>query len=235
MSNQSYFILGTDTDCGKTYVTCQLVDYFKQNNQRVLAIKPISSGGIEDVESLNRHNEKKPDESLFWRFKNPISPHLASAEEGVTLSVSAIASVCQKFQTNESDNDLLPSPACGRRVGDEGERGTGILLIEGAGGLMVPLNEHETWVEFLLQTKIPVILVVGMRLGCLNHALLTQAVLNMHGIQCEGWIANCIDPEMQALSENIATLARLLTFRHLATLPYNGRISKSRFSFTINR
>jgi len=225
MYKQSYFILGTDTDCGKTYVTCQLIDYFRQKNQKVLGIKPIASGGIEDVENLNRHNEKKPDDSLFWRFKSPISPHLASAEEGVTLSVSAIASVCQKFQSLS----LLES---GKE--DEGGEDTGILLIEGAGGLMVPLNAEETWVDFLLYTKIPVIFVVGMRLGCLNHALLTQAVLDKHGIKCSGWIANCIDPKMQALPENIATLVRLLTFPHLATLPYNGRISKSRFSFTIN-
>lgn len=207
----SYFILGTNTDCGKTYVTCQLVDYLKQNDQRVHAVKPVASGcmdvdGVlvsEDVLRINKHNDVQPDESLFWRLKRPISPHLAAVEDGYLLSAQAIVNACQSFKTDAIDT----------------------LLIEGAGGLMVPLNDHETWVDFLLQANIPVILVVGMQLGCINHTLLTEAVLNMHGIKCIGWIANCIDPDMLALSDNIQTLSDKLSFPRIATVPFEGAIT----------
>ena len=205
---KQYFIIGTDTDCGKTHVTCHLIENLKQNHQRVLAIKPIASGCTEldgllcsdDVQRLNRHNGVDYDDSLFWRFKRPISPHLAAAEEGSLLTANAIARSCQSFESFDLD----------------------YLLIEGAGGLMVPLNSQETWIDFLIQTGIPVILVVGIRLGCLNHALLTEAVLNMHQIQCHGWIANCIDREMLAVTENIATLTDKLSFPLLATIPFEG-------------
>lgn len=199
-----YFILGTDTDCGKTYVTGQLVDVLKRCHQRVMAIKPIASGcywheGVlvsDDVLQLNTHNGESPNDALFWRFQSPISPHLAATEHGVALSIQAIATVCASFED--------------------------CLLIEGAGGLMVPLNARETWLDFLIQTGIPVILVVGMRLGCLNHALLTEAVLAFNRIHCIGWIANCLDPKMMALQENIDTLSDKLAFPLIATLPFGG-------------
>lgn len=205
-----YFILGTDTDCGKTYVTGQLVDVLKQGHQRVLAIKPVASGCFrhndrlvsDDVQQLNAHNEVCPEESLFWRFQSPISPHLAAAEDGVDLSIHSILTACRSLDASDLD----------------------VLLIEGAGGLMVPLNAQETWVDFLIEAAIPVILVVGMRLGCLNHALLTEAVLTFNGICCVGWIANCVDPSMMALQENIDTLVNRLSFPHLATVPFGGSI-----------
>lgn len=204
------FIIGTDTDCGKTYVTCQLIDYLKQQQQRVLAIKPVASGCVEqngvfyseDARQLDCHNGVPTDERLFWRFKKPVSPHLAALEEGIELSAKTIEQACQSFQTDALD----------------------YLLIEGAGGLMVPLNSNETWIDFLIQSKIPVILVVGMRLGCLNHALLTEAVLTHHNISCMGWIANCLDPTLLALTDNIATLTVRLSFPLLATVSHGGQL-----------
>lgn len=206
---QTWFILGTDTDCGKTYVTGQLVDILKEAAQRVLAIKPLASGCVwkegvlisEDAIHLNQHNDLSPDERLFLRLESPISPHLAAEKDRVTLSVNAIMETCKPFFSQHLD----------------------YLLIEGAGGLMVPLNDHETWVDFLKQTQIPVLLIVGMRLGCINHALLTEAVLRFHQIECIGWIANCIDPNMIALEENIDTLTSKLSFPLLATIPHAPR------------
>lgn len=208
--NHPYFIIGTDTDCGKTYVTAQLIDALKAHYSRVLAIKPVASGCSfendtlvsEDVRQLNAHQDECPDDALFWRLKSPISPHLAAAEEGKALTIQSIAKVVDTFRTADWD----------------------VLLIEGAGGLMVPLNMQETWVDFLIHTKIPVILVVGMRLGCINHALLTQEVLKYHGIHCVGWIANCLDPQMNALKGNIDTLTNKLSFPLIATVPFNGTI-----------
>ena len=107
---------------------------------------------------------------------------------------------------------------------DDAFAGLDYLLIEGAGGLMVPLNDSETWLDFLLSSRIPVILVIGMRLGCLNHALLTELALNAHRIGCVGWIANCVDENMLALSGNIKTLSEKMRLPLLATIPYGGKL-----------
>ncbi len=206
-----YFITGTDTDCGKTYVTCQLLDDLKDNNQRAMAIKPVASGCIEqdgqlvseDALHLQRHNGNLSQQICAWRFKLPISPHLAAREAGETVSARVVADFCNDKSFADSD----------------------YLLVEGAGGLMAPLNDDETWLDFLSYSQMPVILVVGMRLGCLNHALLTEVALKSHQIAFVGWIANCLDQEMQALSENIATLSQKLSGPLLATIPYGGGIN----------
>jgi dethiobiotin synthetase len=98
------------------------------------------------------------------------------------------------------------------------------LLIEGAGGLLVPLNEKETWLDFLTTMQIPAILVVGMRLGCLNHALVTDTVLKSNQIPYLGWIANCLDQNMLFLAENIATLSKKMSVPLLATVDYEGQL-----------
>lgn len=198
-----YFIIGTDTDCGKTYVTARLVDYFKQQNQRVQAIKPVASGCVdrisEDAVCLDKHNGKLT-QGTFWRLQRPIAPHIAAAEEGIALTADAIANVCQSFETDALD----------------------YLLIEGAGGLMVPLNPQETWLDFLRLTQIPVLLVVGMRLGCINHALLTDWALTTHHIECVGWVANCLDDSMLALPETIKTLKDRLSCPQWGTVTRDG-------------
>jgi dethiobiotin synthetase len=208
-----YFITGTDTDCGKTYVTAQLINYFANS----VAIKPVASGCMmienqlvsSDAQQLKQHKTLSLEEINPWRFQLPVSPHIAAKEDGVYLSGNEIANYCMNFQASEVDT----------------------LFIEGAGGLMVPLNDEETWLDFLIQTEIPVILVVGMKLGCINHALLTETALQINKIQCTGWVANCLHPEMLALSENIHTLRRRLKAPLLATIPYLGEIT----SWTLDR
>ncbi len=208
-----YFIIGTDTDCGKTYVTCQLLDYFKKRGHRSFGIKPVASGCLEqnnrliseDVVQLQQHNGASQHDICPWRFKPAISPHLAAEELGERLSAAAISNFCN----------------------DETFRDLDYLLIEGAGGLMVPLNNTETWVDFLNLSRIPVILVVGMRLGCINHALLTAFALKIHEISCVGWIANCIDEHMLALPGNITSLKEKMGLPLLATIPYGGHIDNS--------
>jgi dethiobiotin synthetase len=207
---KQYFILGTDTNCGKTYVTCQLLSYFRKNKQRSLALKPVASGCVEheqgfcndDILQLEQYNQEMQ-EICRWGFRLPISPHLAAAAEARHVSAQEIIDFCTEKTTADLD----------------------CLLIEGAGGLMVPLNDHETWIDVLVASKIPVILVVGMRLGCLNHALLTASVLQIKGIACAGWIANCLDNQMLALPENIQTLCKKMQWPLLCTIPYMGEIS----------
>lgn len=202
-----YFITGTDTDCGKTYATRSLI----QALPKALALKPVASGCMEvdgkfistDAQQLQKDKGMSLDEINPWRFKMPVSPHIAAHNAGVQLSVAEIASYCLKFQPE----------------------GVEQIFIEGAGGLMVPLNDEETWVDFLQITKIPVILVVGMKLGCINHALLTEATLVTHNIPCVGWIANCIAPKMEALSANIATLTKKLASPLITTLAFGEEVS----------
>jgi dethiobiotin synthetase len=208
-----YFITGTDTNCGKTYVTCQLLDYLHERKQQAFALKPVASGNLtsgeqsqcEDVFLLQQQNRNPSYAVNGWQFRSPISPHLAAKEVGTQLTVHDIARFCLKEQFASLD----------------------YLLIEGAGGLLVPLNEEETWLDFLKLTQIPVILVVGMRLGCLNHALLTDTVLKNNRIICAGWIANCLLEEMLALSENIETLALRMHMPLLATVPYKGKLENT--------
>ena len=211
-----FFIIGTDTDCGKTYVTQQLVYYFKSKKQQVMAIKPVATGCWEeqghlineDIVALEQANGFSHPLICPWRFKPAISPHIAAAEVGSHLMTQAIAKHCLADDFSHLD----------------------YLLIEGAGGLMVPLNEQETWIEVLALTQIPVILVVGMRLGCLNHALLTASVLANHQLICAGWIANCLTHQ-QALNENMHTLVDKLKFPLLGVVPENGELAALHTNF----
>lgn len=202
-----YFITGTDTDCGKTYVTTQLLQQVPSSQ----AIKPIASGCTlvngtlvsSDALQFQEHTGLSLDNINPWRFQLPVSPHIAAQKEDACLSVKEIADYCMYWSYSD----------------------TKYLFIEGAGGLAVPLNESETWIDFLLYSKIPVILVVGLKLGCINHALLTVAMLTMHGIKCVGWIANCIDPNMIAHDEVMHTLLNKLTLPLLGFIPFNGQNS----------
>lgn len=199
-----YFITGTDTDCGKTYVTSQLLKHYSN----AVALKPVASGckriGNEllnpDVQELIKDNQLPSDLINPWRFELAVSPHIAAEKEGKYINCMDLVRYCTEFN--------LP--------------GKELLLIEGAGGLMVPLNKEHTWLDFLKRSQIPVLLVVGMKLGCINHALLTMHVLKTQGISCSGWIANCIDPNMLVLEENIDTLTQLIEAPLIGQIPYNG-------------
>lgn len=203
---KSYFITGTDTDCGKTYVTSQLVNYY----QNAVAIKPVASGchkmGLDlvssDAQELVKSNNLDLDFINPWRFELPVSPHIAAEKEGKSIQLAELVDYCTQFD--------LP--------------GKDLLFIEGAGGLMVPLNNEHTWLDFLKVSQIPVIITVGMKLGCINHALLTMETLKAHQIPCAGWIANCIDPQMLTFEENMNTLVHMMDAYCLALVPYNGKI-----------
>lgn len=189
-----YFIIGTDTDCGKTYVTCQLLKQLKH----VRAIKPVASGGTGDADELAKHQPHGDEPLSRWSFEPAIAPHLAAQQAGETITFDALDAFCDGARFPESTT----------------------LLIESAGGLMCPLNQTQTWLDYLVHSKIPVILVVGIRLGCINHALLTAHALRSHHISCIGWIANQCDPAMQALEENLKTLQTRLSYPCLAHIPY---------------
>ncbi|OGO74957.1 MAG: dethiobiotin synthase [Chromatiales bacterium RIFOXYA1_FULL_46_5] len=202
---QTVFITGTDTDAGKTYVAVALLQGLKALGYRTMAQKPIAAGVNDagfntDALQLQQHAA----EPLSYELVNPycltdaVAPHLAAAKAGLCIDVSALTHALQKIQSVDAD----------------------IALVEGAGGWLLPLNEQSTMADWVTEQQLPVLLVVGMKLGCLNHALLTVREIERSGLKLLGWVANCIDPHMQYLQENIHYLQQVLTAPCLGVLPY---------------
>jgi dethiobiotin synthetase len=201
------FITGTDTGVGKTVVTAGLVRLAADRGQRVVGLKPVASGAVRTPEGLRNEDAMAlaaaGNVPLPYGLINPfcfepaIAPHLAAADAGVRLPVS----------------DLLEW--YGRASGD-----ADLACVEGAGGWRVPLHPEGFLSDLPEQLGMGVILVVGLRLGCLNHARLTAEAIERAG-RCRllGWIGNCIDPGFARLDDNLATLDRLLGAPALAILP----------------
>lgn len=210
MSATACFVTGTDTAVGKTLVTAGLLLAAARLGQSTLGIKPVAAGcELRDGQWMNDDAlllQRCSSVQLPYARINPVAlktamaPHLAAAEEGVALSVAPLASHCRTLA---------------------GEH-RGLLLAEGAGGWRVPLNASETMADLAAALGWPVVLVVGMRLGCLNHALLTAADIRAAGLALAGWVANVMDPQMRCLDENIASLERRLPAPRLGTVPWLG-------------
>ena len=205
---QAFFIAGTDTDAGKTSVAAGLLCAAKQQGRSTLAMKPVASGcemtdaGLRnsDALALITHSTVQLPYSEInpYAFVPAIAPHIAAQEAGVELSVADLHRAAQKVLQQQAD----------------------FTLIEGAGGWRVPISATEFLSDFAIALQLPVILVVGVKLGCINHALLTaQAILN-DGLELSGWEANVIDPHCARLAENIATLQQLMPAPCLAQVPY---------------
>lgn len=183
-----FFITGTDTGIGKTYFSCQWLSSLKQQGVRTIALKPLATGGEPDEDALQLQQAASinlPYEMVNpFNFEPAIAPHLAAALNGQNLKASSIAEGCMPALSHQAD----------------------LYLIEGAGGWLVPFNDHETWSDFVKIIGAKVILVVGMRLGCLNHALLSAAAIERSGCEFAGWVANVFDQDMPCLQENITCL-----------------------------
>lgn len=202
------FVAGTDTGVGKTYVSAKLLTSLTQRGYSTLGIKPLATGGIYYRNQLYNedalHLKEKSSIQLNYSeinpiiFEPPIAPHIAAQRSNTPLSVSLLTSVCEKALNVSAD----------------------ICLVEGVGGWFTPLNDQETMADFVKAIGCKVILVVGIRLGCLNHALLTQSALQQSGVESFGWIANCIDPNMLFLEENIKTLQQRLQIPFLGVMPF---------------
>lgn len=184
-----YFITGTDTGIGKTYITCQLLRALQQQNKTAIGIKPLLAGTDatpSDTELLMQHNSVPLNKSIITpiSFTLPTSPHIAAEKEKKKIDVAYI------LQQSE--------PALSQAVD--------IVLMEGIGGWQVPLNDHETTADLAKAFAAPVILVIGIRLGCLNHALLTAQAIQSSGLMLAGWVANQIDPSFTFYNDYIASL-----------------------------
>lgn len=204
---QRYFIAGTDTDVGKTMVACALLAQARSRGLTTAAVKPVAAGCIDTKEGLRNDDAEQllaqctlP---LYYEqvnpiaFMAPIAPHIAAQQLGQRMQVDRLAGF--------TSGVLM--------------QGANLTLVEGAGGWRVPVNERETLADLAISLSIPVILVVGMRLGCINHALLTVEAITRDGLELAGWVANCVDAEMTELDANVATLQGRIQAPMLGLVP----------------
>jgi len=205
---QAYFITGTDTDVGKTYVACKLIRDYIAQGYKAVGMKPVAAGCEfvngewinEDVLKLiQASNVVAPRELVNpYCFNEPIAPHIAAEKTGVKIEIEVIK---QAF-------DALVTMA-------------DIVVIEGAGGFLVPINNRQSMADLAVALNIPIILVVGMKLGCINHALLTVEAIKVRQLALHGWIANEIDRKMLALDENMTSLSQRIPQPKLFSLAYS--------------
>jgi len=200
---QGYFVTGTDTGVGKTLIACALLRAFARTGKSAVGMKPVAAGREgsrwADVEALANASTVRARARIAnpYAFEPAIAPHIAAELEGIEIDLEIIAS---------AHDELL-------RLAD-------IVVVEGAGGFLVPLNATQTGADLATRLGMPMVLVVGMRLGCLNHALLTRRQIESCGLRCAGWVANCIFPDMPHLDGNIRALEQRLDCPLLGVVPF---------------
>lgn len=203
---RGYFITGTDTGVGKTLVATALMQRFAQSGNRVVGMKPVAAGAElcdgqllnEDVTQMLKAANVEAPLALVnpYVFEPPVAPHIAARQANVLISL----------------NKIKGAFAALGELAD-------VVVVEGAGGFLVPLNDKEDMADLAVVLGLPVILVVGMRLGCLNHALLTAAAIQSLGLELAGWVANCLDSRMAHLDENLLSLEQRLGAPCLGVVP----------------
>lgn len=200
---QGFFVTGTDTGVGKTLVACALLQIFAGAGKSAVGMKPVAAGSEaghwSDVEALAGASAVRAPADLanLYAFEPAIAPHIAADLAGVRIEIETIA-----------------------RAFEDLRRCAEVIVVEGIGGFLVPLNATDTGADLARRLALPVVLVVGMRLGCLNHALLTRAQIGACGLRCAGWVANCIVPDMPQLDANIRALEQRLGCPRLGTVPF---------------
>ncbi|KWB81123.1 dethiobiotin synthase [Burkholderia ubonensis] len=207
----SLFVTGTDTEIGKTFVSAALLHGFARLGLRAAAMKPVAAGAYEqdgvwrneDADQLDAAANVvlPPELRTPFLLKAPAAPHLAAAQEGVTLDLDTIVA-CHREALTRAD----------------------VVVVEGAGGFRVPLTGTRDMADLAVALGAPVVLVVGVRLGCISHALLTADAIRRRGLTLAGWVANHVDPAMSFQDENVATLRDWLAREHGA--PLIGRIPR---------
>jgi dethiobiotin synthetase len=203
----SIFVTGTDTGVGKSLFSAALLHALARHHPRVVGMKPIAAGtelidGVlanDDVLALRAASTLTVPAALDnpVLLHDPVSPHIAAQRAGVTIDIAHITD-CHRQLTALAD----------------------AVVVEGAGGFMVPLSGQHTGADLAQALGLPVVLVVGLRLGCLNHALLTAQAIRACGLSLAGWVANHMEPTMLAQQDNIAFLQQQLAVPLLATIPF---------------
>ncbi|MEQ1593353.1 MAG: dethiobiotin synthase [Thiobacillaceae bacterium] len=204
--SRGFFVVGTDTGVGKTVVSVALIHALRQRGLRVVGMKPVAAGGEivsgvwrnEDVAALAEASNVQAEPRLVnpYGFVAPIAPHIAAMQTGVVIDIPTIVAACDALS----------------RTAD-------VVVVESVGGFRVPLGRDVDTADLAVALGLPVVMVVGMRLGCLSHALLTAEAIERRGLVWTGWVANVLDPAMPALNENIAALQARLGVVCLGVMP----------------
>ncbi|MFW5431649.1 MAG: dethiobiotin synthase [Methylophilaceae bacterium] len=206
---KALFITGTDTDVGKTHVACQMIEQYIAEGLAVIGMKPVAAGCElvdgewvnEDVQKLTAASNVEAPQELInpYCFNEYIAPHLAAEKAGVTIRIEKIEQAYNQLTTMAD-----------------------VVIVEGAGGFLVPLNSNDSLADLAEALAIPVVLVVGMKLGCINHSLLTVEAIKARGLTLHGWVANQIDPEMTLLEENVQTISDQLKLAPMFESKWSG-------------
>ncbi|KAF7599649.1 MAG: dethiobiotin synthase [Candidatus Dactylopiibacterium carminicum] len=204
---QAFFLTGTDTEIGKTFASCALLHAWRSQGYRAVGYKPVAAGAEWLEERWSNEDARRLQQAGSPGFTlaeiNPIclqaavAPHIAAREEGRSIEQAEILTGFSALQPHA-------------------ER----IVVEGVGGFRVPLGENFDSADLAQSLRLPIILVVGLRLGCINHALLTAEAITARGLPLAGWIGNTLSPRMMRLEENLATLQTLLPAPCLGILPF---------------
>jgi len=219
---KGYFITGTDTDIGKTQIALGLLTLLADAGFSTTVMKPVSAGGIktnkglrnEDAIELIKYATVKPtyEQVNPFAFEAAIAPHIAAENTQVKIDIKTIEN---QFNQIAETADFI--------------------IVEGAGGWNVPINQTETMADVAISLSLPVILVVGMKLGCLNHAILTVENMQHNAVNIAGWIANSITPDFVEQQANIDTLQSMLTIPFLGAIPYVNPVRPRIIAKQINK
>lgn len=206
--NRTVFVTGTDTDVGKTLISVSILKACAEMGLTTAGFKPVSAGCQQTVEGLRNDDALQLQQASSIvlpyeqvnpiAYKDPVAPHLAAAKSKRPIDPQLLDKSLANLQRYQVD----------------------VLLVEGAGGWHLPLNRHQTLSNWVQRQQMDVILVVGLKLGCLNHALLTIESVRHAGLKLIGWVANQIDPQMAYLQDNIDSLAQLIDAPCLGSIPY---------------
>lgn len=213
--NAAYFVTGTDTGVGKTLVSSALLHAFAGRGLAVVGMKPVAAGcellpdGLrcDDVVSLRAASNvaARPELVNPYALVPPIAPHIAADRAGVEIRLEAIVDAFLQLQERAD-----------------------VIVVEGVGGFRTPLNARQDAADLAVRLGLPVILVVGLRLGCLSHALLTAEAIEQRGLKLAGWVANRVEPDMPFMQDNIAALEHRLHAALLGVVPYREDMAVAR-------
>lgn len=202
-----FFVTGTDTEVGKTFISQTIMHIYEQKRKTCVGYKPVASGSVITPEGLRNEDAVclqnastftlKYDEVNPYAFEEAVAPHLAAQRARREICLKSIADGYEKLLRKQAD----------------------LTVVEGAGGWRLPIGNRTFMSDFVRDYQIPVILVVGVRLGCINHACMTAEVIKQDGLNIAGWVANHVDAEMPFLTENIKTLRDHIDAPFLGEVP----------------
>ena len=210
--NNSFFITGTDTHIGKTEITCALIGFFKKKGYIAMGMKPVAAGTeIIDNQLINSDVYKFLSINSISKSLKIINPY--SFDQAIAPHIASISTSNEILFSKIKENFLLLKNECE------------YLFVEGAGGYNVPLTNNKSTPDLVSYLNIPIILVVGIRLGCINHTMLTVEAIKNNNHNLSGWVANCIDSSMKEVDENIKYLVDNIEAPFMGNIPFQREMN----------